>query len=151
MLAYGAGQYKLDTTGHNTTTDSNNGSTSHNGLTIMRFGCSYWDCEGAIIADVHNCKTLNVECVAKNVLPTITSTNYNAIFMMHDNRNASSSGINKAYRTDTHTNYIICCGGLNARNKYDIEGMTVEISGYDTPITDSYTAGATITEVVKYY
>ena len=133
-LSYGAGKYKLDTVGANTDKSSNNGSTAHNGMTIMRFGCCYWECEGAIIADVHNCKTLNVDCVAKNVISSISVARYNSIFMLHDNRNAAT-----IYRpNDNHTNYIINCGGIGATNFVDLEGMKVIISAEKTNIENNY-------------
>ena len=39
----------------------------------------------------------------------------------------------------------------NAYALDDIEGMNVEISGYDTDITSAYVVDETITEVSKYY
>ena len=145
-VSYGAGKHKLDTTGASTDQSSCNGSTAHNGITVMRFGCKYWGCEGSIVADVHNCRTLNVECSAKNVLSSISIQQYNAPYMLHDNRNASP-GINQSYRTDTHNNYLIGCTGAGATYKYDVEGVSVIINDYVTNIDSQYvTSDSTVTQ-----
>lgn len=126
--SYGAGQYKLDTNGVNTTKDSCNGSTAHNGMCVARFGCSYWDCEGSVVADVNNCVTYCVDCSVKNILPTISNANYKASYMLHDNRFSSI-----IYRPDdNHKNYLINCvgGGENVTWGVRSEGMKIDIANF---------------------
>lgn len=126
--SYGAGQHKLDTNGVNTTKDSCNGSTAHNGMCVARFGCSYWDCEGSVVADVNNCVTYCVDCSVKNILPTISNANYKASYMLHDNRFSSI-----IYRpNDSHKNYLINCvgGGENITWGVRSEGMKIDIANF---------------------
>ena len=63
-ISYGNGLYKME--GGNTTVTSNNGSTAHNGMNMLRFGCKYWDCQGPILADIDNCNSYNIGCIVSN-------------------------------------------------------------------------------------
>ncbi len=48
--------------GGNTSTSSNNCSTAHDGLTILRVNNRYWNCQGGMVADVNGCASLNIGC-----------------------------------------------------------------------------------------
>jgi len=69
-IAFGAGQYKL--ANGNTTTHSNNGSTAHDGMYMLRVGGKYWDCEGPPVADVNDCYSISIGCEVGNMLPSAT-------------------------------------------------------------------------------
>lgn len=69
-VGWGAGEYKLS--GGNTTTHSNNGSTAHDGMSVLRVGSRYWGCEGPVVADVDNCYSINIGVNSGSVLPTTT-------------------------------------------------------------------------------
>ena len=68
--SYKNGLYKL--AGGNTTRNSNNASTAHDGMNIVRFGGVYEQSEGAIIADVNNCQSINFENTVGSVIGTTT-------------------------------------------------------------------------------
>lgn len=68
-VAYGAGLYKR---GGNTTTHSNNGSTAHDGMNMLRVGSHYWDCEGPPVADVNDCYSISIGVKVGNILETTT-------------------------------------------------------------------------------
>ena len=99
---YGAGIYKMPLSDANTTTNSNNGSTAHDGLTIVRLGCSYWDCEGPIVADINNCSSFNLEVSAKDTVAT--NTGYRTSFLLIADNSTSVEDINPRY-------LINCSGG----------------------------------------
>lgn len=127
-FAYGAGQYKMwDISGHNTTTDSCNDSTAHDGMCVARFGCSYWTCEGAPCADVNNVVTYCAEVTCKDILPTISNELYKAAFMLHDNR-----GVANPRRTDEHQNYLIKCSGGGSNITYGVRcaGIPIMVAGF---------------------
>jgi len=65
---YGNGKYKI--TGGNSGTGSNNGSTAHDGMNMLRIGCKYWDNEGPTVADVNDCYTISIGCEVGNILST---------------------------------------------------------------------------------
>lgn len=67
-ISYGNGQFKMpEGDGENI---SNNGSTAHEGMNMLRVGSKYWNCEGAIVADVNNCKTISIGCEVSTILNT---------------------------------------------------------------------------------
>jgi hypothetical protein len=78
-IAYGSGRYKL-TTGQ--PTHSNNASTGHDGMNVLRVGSRYYDCEGPIVADVDNCYSISIGCEASGILDT--STGVNAAYYVYD-------------------------------------------------------------------
>lgn len=67
---YGAGLYKYSNGEQNNW--SNNGSTAHDGMKMLRIGCSYWDCEGGIVVDADDCYSITIGCKATNVLESCT-------------------------------------------------------------------------------
>ena len=71
-VSYGNGEYKF--IGGHSATSSNNGSTAHNGMHILRVGCRYSRCEGSVIADIQNCYSINIGCEVFDILPTASST-----------------------------------------------------------------------------
>ena len=68
-VAYGAGLHKRM---GNTTTHSNNGSTAHDGMNMLRVGSHYWDCEGPPVADVNDCYSISIGVKVGNILETTT-------------------------------------------------------------------------------
>ena len=99
-------------------------------MCVARFGCSYWDCEGSVVADVNNCVSYCIECSVKNILPTISNVNYKAAYMLHDNRFA---GTNPYRPIDNHLNYIINCSSGGENITWDIrsEGMYISVAGVE--------------------
>lgn len=108
-IGYGAGKYKI--AGGNTTTTSNNGSTAHDGLNILRIGFSYWDCQGPIVADINNCYSISIDGSAKDI---ITTTGLFTAFLYE---NASNTN-----RPILANKYVINCTGGGANCKYGIVG-----------------------------
>ena len=70
---YGSGQYKYINQG-NQGRGSNNGSTAHDGMHMLRVGGEYWDCEGPVIADVGNCYSISIGCRTFDILPTTATS-----------------------------------------------------------------------------
>lgn len=112
-IAYGSGKYKLEN--GNTDTGSNNGSTAHDGMNVIRFGTKAWDCEGSIIADVNNCSSISFECETGSVLETCTGVR--AGFQFYD---GGPILVNK---------YVVGCKTRNINNAVGISGTakTIEI------------------------
>lgn len=79
-IGYGAGRYKLLT---GQPTHSNNGSTAHDGMYMLRVGSRYFDCEGPIVADVNNCYSISIGVEASGILSSSTGTD--AAFYYEDN------------------------------------------------------------------
>lgn len=69
---FGAGKYKIP--GGNTNNQSNNGSTAHDGMYMLRVGGVYWECEGPIVADVGNCYSISIGCQSYDLLDSVDST-----------------------------------------------------------------------------
>lgn len=67
---YYAGLYKYE--GGNATTNSNNASTAHDGMTVIRLGCNHYECEGPVIADVNGCYSINYDTNSNGVLDSTT-------------------------------------------------------------------------------
>lgn len=67
---YYAGLYKYE--GGNATTNSNNASTAHDGMTVIRLGCNHYECEGPVIADVDGCYSINYDTDSNGVLDSTT-------------------------------------------------------------------------------
>lgn len=109
-IAYGAGYFKIS--GGNTATASNNCSTAHEGLNILRLGCKYWDSEGPTVADINNCYSININCEAKNCKET--NTGYKTSFLF---QNTGTTG-----RTTQANKYLINCKGGGNNVKYGIVG-----------------------------
>lgn len=86
-------------------TGTNNGSTCHDGMRVIRANCMYFDCFGPIFADVNGCYSFNVNCFgAKSTRPD-GSTRSNFYF---DNAVAETDG----------EAWLVGCGG--ADSLYDI-------------------------------
>lgn len=68
-VGYGSGRIKL-TTGQ--PTHSNNGSTAHDGMYMLRVGSRYFDTEGPIVADVDNCYSISIGCEASGINDSTT-------------------------------------------------------------------------------
>ena len=68
--AYNAGLIKY--VDGNSTTNSNNGSTAHDSISVWRFGCKYWNCEGPVVADIDGCKSNNYDLDVGSCLITGT-------------------------------------------------------------------------------
>ena len=77
---YGAGQYKYINEG-NQGRASNNGSTAHDGMYMLRVGGEYWDCEGPIIADVGNCYSISIGCRTFDILSTTTTSIMSGLYV----------------------------------------------------------------------
>lgn len=69
-ISYGNGKYKF--IGGNTTTGSNNGSTAHDGIHMLRIGSKYSECEGPVSADIQNCYSISIGCESYDILDTTT-------------------------------------------------------------------------------
>ena len=67
---YYAGLYKYG--GGNTATNSNNASTAHDGMTVIRLGCDHYESEGPVIADVNGCYSINYDTNSNGVLDSTT-------------------------------------------------------------------------------
>lgn len=66
----GAGKHKF--IGGNSTTGSNNGSTAHNGMYMLRVGCWASESEGPTFADIQDCYSINIGCGAYDILDSTT-------------------------------------------------------------------------------
>jgi len=106
-IGFGAGKYKLQTGQPNY---SNNGSTSHDGMNMLRVGCRYYECEGPIVADVNNVYSISIGCEASGILD-------------------SSIGRMDAYYFDTESSvspevpkYVIECKGYGKNVVNGVEG-----------------------------
>lgn len=77
---YGAGQYKYIGEG-NQGRGSNNGSTAHDSMYMLRVGGEYWDCEGPIIADVGNCYSISIGCRSFDILSTATTSLMSGLYV----------------------------------------------------------------------
>lgn len=80
-IGYNAGVYKYENyTGANTNTASNNGSTAHEGMTIFRFGCKYWNCQGPVVADIQGCRSVCYGLNVGDIADGSTGTPRNMLF-----------------------------------------------------------------------
>ena len=118
-IAYNAGVKKVN--GGNTTQHSNNCSTAHNGMNMLRVGCSYWNGEGAIVADVNNCYSISIGCEVGTILPTTTSS-IKSCFYFYNTDNT--------LRPTIAPKYVIDC--ITTRNKFTDYGVHGE-EGTDLP------------------
>lgn len=102
-ISYSNGQYKRSV--GNQTTHSNNGSTAHDGMNILRVGSHYWDCEGPVVADVNDCYSISIGVKVGNILDT--TTGHRDAFHL-----SAESG------TSVKPKYVIECNsyGLNINN-----------------------------------
>ena len=83
----GAGKHKF--IGGNTTTGSNNGSTAHNGMHMLRVGCWASESEGPTFADIQDIYLINIGCDAYNILDSTTG-NRAAFFIACDTRDEAN-------------------------------------------------------------
>ena len=99
-------------------TNSNNGSTAHNSIKMLRIGGEYQWCEGPIVADTNNCYSISIGCTAENIYDT--TTGIRAAYMLSD---ASEPSTDKPY---AQKKYLIDCyaGGVNLVN-----GCSINVSG----------------------
>ena len=107
-IGYKAGYNKITAT----STASNNCSTAHEGLNVLRVGCQYWDSEGSIVADINNCYSINISCSAKNCKESTTGYKTSYLFQ---NTSPGRDGITKKY--------LIDCFGGGENVKYGIVGQ----------------------------
>lgn len=97
----------------NQTTHSNNGSTAHDGMSVLRVGCTYWNCEGPIVADVDGCYSINIGCKAADIIDT--NTGVNASF----------------YFSNSRKSYVIDCEGGGKNVEYGVVGdSNTVVSGF---------------------
>lgn len=68
--SYGNGMYKRSV--GNSTTHSNNGSTAHEGMNMLRVGSHYWNNEGPPVADVNDCYSISIGVKVGDILGTTT-------------------------------------------------------------------------------
>lgn len=76
----GNGKYKF--INGNQDLASNNGSTAHDGMHMLRVGSQYSECEGPTVADIQNCYSISIGCGAYDLLGTTTGTK--AAFYVQD-------------------------------------------------------------------
>lgn len=107
-ISYGNGLYKIE--GGNTTKHSNNGSTAHDGMRILRVGGKYWDCEGPVVADVMDCYSISIGCEVGNIL--LTSTGVSAGYYLD----------NAGVATPVNNKYVIDCFANGSNIDYGISG-----------------------------
>ncbi|MGX7377289.1 phage baseplate upper protein [Carnobacterium maltaromaticum] len=78
---------------------TNNATTAHDGMSILRIGCIGYECHGPILADVNGCLSVNYNCV---MYDSTKATNATRAGFYFDNAAALKAG--KAYLID-------CSGG----------------------------------------
>lgn len=105
----GAGKYKL-TTGQ--PTHSNNGSTAHDGMYMLRVGSVYSECEGPIVADVNNCYSISIGCEASGILDSTTGVR--AAYQFYDTGSTAPA----------KPKYVLECKGYG-------ENVEIGVSGTD--------------------
>lgn len=126
--SYGNGKYKM--IGGNTTTHSNNGSTAHDGITIIRVGGNYYDCQGVIVADVNDCLSINYGCSAFDILEG--NSGYKTAYLFENVSkqaylfDCKGGGINTDYGVKGNNNTHII--GFNGKRIYD-GNVNVEVLG----------------------
>lgn len=121
-ISYSHGQYKIP--GGNTTTHSNNCSTSHDGMHMLRVGGRYWDCEGPIVVDADDVFSISIGCQSYNVLNS--TTGQRSGFYVYDTSGVtpinnkyfieclvSGKNITTAYKgTGNNNTYYLNCMGI---------------------------------------
>ena len=111
--SYGNGKLKMS--GGNTTSHSNNGSTAHDGISILRAGGDYFDCQGPIVADVGDCLSVNFGCSAFDIAEGITG--HKSAFLFE---NVSKKA------------YVIDCKGGGDNTDYGVKGdVNTTIVGFN--------------------
>lgn len=78
---------------------TNNATTAHDGMSILRVGCVGYECHGPILADVNGCLSVNYNCI---MFDSTKATNATRAGFYFDNAAAVKEG--KAYLID-------CSGG----------------------------------------
>jgi|LSQX01.1.fsa_nt_gb hypothetical protein len=95
-VSYNHGEYKLS--GGNQSTVSNNASTSHGGMNMLRVGGRYWESEGPIVADVNDTYSISIGCEARDVLQTTTGTS--SAYYLSNSTDPSPGTVNNKYVID---------------------------------------------------
>lgn len=83
--SYGSGKY------HTRTSDpvhSNNASTAHDGMRMLRVGGKYFETQGPIVADVNNCYSISIGIEASGIVDS--TTGLRAAFQFYDDENETS-------------------------------------------------------------
>lgn len=119
-IGYNAGGNYKSPTG-NQTGHSNNATTAHDGMTVMRFGSIGFNCEGPVLADVNGCRSINYDCFMEN---SITVKGYNANYHFQ----AQSENYNEFV--------LICCYNGKIWGKGEIQNKGVHILGDCNFISD---------------
>lgn len=101
-------------------TGTNNGSTAHDGMKIIRVGCLYYDCYGPIIADVNGSYSFNINCVAAKSGLSGGNTSANFYF---DDAAATSSG----------ESWLVNCSGYDSDYDVSSDGTAkINVRGLDS-------------------
>lgn len=101
--SFGNGKLKMN--GGNTSTHSNNGSTAHDGISILRAGADYFDCQGPLVADVGDCLSVNFGCSAFDIAEGNSGHKSSYLF----------ENVNKKA-------YVIDCKGGGENTDYGVKG-----------------------------
>lgn len=123
-VGYGSGQYKLTTPNSNTDKNSNNGSTAHDSMNVLRIMCKYFNCEGPIVADINGCESINLGIEVGNILPSFPGIDFSKSAFSMNNIDEVVSG-KKQYVYECFANGSNVKNGLNGTNKTyysDLEG-----------------------------
>lgn len=99
-LSYSNGVYPSG--GAALSTASNNASTAHEGMAMLRVGCKYWNNMGSPVADINDCFSISLGCEVYSIADGATGEKY-AFWV--DNREVATPVNNK---------YIIDCLGTGA-------------------------------------
>lgn len=130
---YGGGMYKYSNGEQNNW--SNNGSTAHDGMKMLRIGCLYWDCEGGIVVDADDCYTINIGIKATNVLNSCTGQKCG--FRVYNTTGVTP--INKKYFIECYSNgkyieYDFMCTNdtyiLDLQGGNKIDGNPIKLLGW---------------------
>ena len=130
-IGYGAGQHKLTTANSNTEKTSNNGSTAHDSMNILRVGGKYYNCEGPVVADVNGCLSISLGCEVGEVLTT--TDGLKAAFHM-----------NNTLATVNKKQYVLECFGNGENVTWGIHGTDYT---YFSDMEGNLTTFGAITEI----
>lgn len=83
--SFGSGKYHTKTTD---TTHSNNASTAHDGMRILRVGSKYSEAQGPIVADVNNCYSISIGIEASGIVDS--TTGLRAAFQFYNDEGETS-------------------------------------------------------------
>ncbi|MGX7077489.1 hypothetical protein [Globicatella sanguinis] len=125
---YGAGQYKYIGEG-NQGQSSNNGSTAHDGMYMLRVGGEYWDCEGPVIADVFNCYSISIGCRTFDILPTTTTKILSGLYVQNEEGTTLEEEKPKYFiECEQHGKYFTRGVVATRSNKTFVQGVNADIS-----------------------